>query len=261
MLRVQSSILCLLVLGIGCSKPPQAPKRLNKLCGYLFAHVWDEQPTELQAGLSNLRDWLEHKMEKTQEGYTISELSQEQVGRLDSCSRDIDGLIGAAVASHSSHDIEETVHVLVEVPATQVYETTNYSKRFNFRPDRECFIEQECDRVRYETATEQDFPLGLEVRSLNTLQHRWVQTEAGTAHLYRTWLQEPADTNWNWLDVQSQFYVSAIIPWKGGTVRLQATWAVTELGGGHVPEGTALNKAIKTMQDTDADVQAYLNRH
>jgi len=258
MTRVSSAAICLLLLSIGCSRPPEAPKRLDKLCGYLFAHVWDEHPSDLQAGLSNLRDWLKHKMDQTEEGYTVSELSQSQVDRLDSCSRDIDGLLGAAVATQSTHDVDELVHVLMQVPATQVYSDTHYNKRFNFRPDRDCFLDQECDRVRYETATEQVFPLGLQVRSLNTLQHRWVETEAGTAHLYRAWLQEPADTNWDWLDVQSQFYVSAIIPWEGGTARLQATWAVTELGGGHVPEGTALNKAIKAMQDTDADIQAYL---
>jgi hypothetical protein len=251
----------LLFLATACTGPPQAPKRLDKLCGYLFGHVWDPDPAHLEAGLQNMRNWLKHHMAETEEGFTISRLSQKEVDKLDSCDRDIDGLVGAVVATRSSHAIDDLSHVLIEVPAIQVYEDTDFNKRFDFDPDADCFLDHECDHLRYETATEQNFAMGLYVRSLNTLQHRWIETDRGTAHVYRSWLQRPAEVNWDWLDVQSQFYLSATIPWEGGTARIQATWAVTELGNGHVPEGTALNHAIKTMRNVDEDVQAYLDSH
>lgn len=251
-------VLSFLVLLTACKRPPDAPKRLDKLCGYLFAHTWDEQTTALQAGLNNLADWLEDHTAATEEGYTIQQLSQPQVDKLDSCDRNIKGLLGAAVSTRSSFEVDDIAWVIVDVPSNKVYRDTEINKRFGYSADKQCFIDHDCDRLRYETASEQTFALGLEVRSLNTQQHRWVETKHGPAHVYRTWLQQPAEVNWDWLDVQAQFFVSATIPWEGGTARLQATWAVTEFGGGHVPEATALNKAIQAMQETDEDVQLYL---
>lgn len=255
-------LLVILFAGsMSCKKPPEAPKRLDKLCGYLFGHVWDQDPAALQSGLSNLRDWLKHKMEATEDGYTVNRLTQKQVDALDSCDRSIDGLLGAAVATQSHYGIDPLNRALIDVPARRVYPKTDVSVRHNFEPDKDCYLDHECEHLRYDTATEQSFAFGVYVRSLNTVQHRWVETPHGTAHVYRTWLQRPADVNFDWLEVQSQFYVSAIIPWEDGTARLQATWAVSEFGGGPLPESTVLNQAIQTMRESDEDVQNYLDTH
>ena len=66
--------------------------------------------------------------------------------------------------------------------------------------------------------------------------------------------------NQHWLKVRQQFYLSATIPWKGGdSIRLQAIWAITELGDAPVPESTALNLAIGEMQKEAEIVEAWLD--
>ena len=248
------------ILGSGC-RPPEAPGKLDTLSSYLFGHVMTDDPKHLEVGLDNLRVWFKNHLEETEEGYEVNNLDQAQVDELDNCKRDATGLLGAAVATRRSYDLEDMVHTNIAIPAVDVYPDVIFSRRTDFSPDRDCYLDQRCDRLQYRTMTEQNFPLGLNVRSKNGIQHRWVETEQGTANVYRTWLQKPAIMSWDWLHVDTQFYLSVAMPWEGGTIRLQATWAATEFGSSPVPEGTALNHAINTMRDTDETVAEYLENH
>ncbi len=73
------------VLVVGCKRPPDAPNELNQLTGYLFVHAADDDHTELKAGFDNLRPWLEKRLEDTTDGYTVNNLSQNEVNTLDAC--------------------------------------------------------------------------------------------------------------------------------------------------------------------------------
>ncbi len=252
-----SLLISALILSSAC-RPPEAPDRLDALSSYLFSHVMTEDPEHLEVGIGKLRTWLKRNLKETEAGYEVNNLNQEQVDQLDNCKRDASGLLGAAVATRSGYDIEDMVRTNISVPATKVYPAVVFSRRMDFTPDRECFLDQECEFLQYRTMTEQDFPLGLNVRSKNGIQHRWVETEQGTANVYRTWLQKPAIVSWDWLHVDTQFYLSVAMPWEDGTIRLQATWAATEFGSSPVPETTALNQAIDTMRKTDEAVAEYL---
>src|SRR5210317_1981129 len=99
---LQHPILLLVVLGTSaCTPPPDAPADLENLSEYIFAHMGDEDTRELEAGLINLRTWLETgtNLESTKIGYTVNDLKDESVNALDDVERSIrDSLYGAAVA-------------------------------------------------------------------------------------------------------------------------------------------------------------------
>ena len=107
----------LLVGAIGCTPPPDAPADLENLSEYIFAHMGDEDTAELEAGLINLRTWLETgtNLESTQEGYTVNDLKDESVNSLDDVERsNRDSLYGAAVAhtyDHSMKELKQTMYL------------------------------------------------------------------------------------------------------------------------------------------------------
>jgi hypothetical protein len=250
------TLLCLSIC-LGC-RPDPAPQDLDLLSSYLFGHVWTDDPAELEDGLDNLRVWLKNNLEETEDGFEVKILNQKQVDSLDNCKRDISGLVGTAVSTRSNYAIEELVRTDITVPPEEVYSTSVYSRRMDFTPDRDCFLDQECERLQYRTISEAIFAGFLTVRSKNGIQHRWVETEQGTASVFRSWLQKPAIVSVEGFHVDTQFYLSAAMPWEGGTIRLQATWAATELENLPVPESFALNQAIKTMRDADEELTEYL---
>jgi len=250
------TVLCLLAC-IGC-RPDHAPKDLDLLSSYLFGHVWTDDPADLEDGLDNLRVWLEGNLDETEEGFEVKILNQKQVDSLDNCTRDITGLIGTAVSTRSDYEIQDMVRTNITAPAEEVYSNTIFTRRMDFTPDRDCFIDQECERLQYRTMSEATFAGLLTVRSKNGIQHRWVETDQGTASVYRTWLQKPAIVSIDGFHVDTQFYLSAAMPWEGGSIRLQATWAATELDNLPVPESFALSQAIKTMQNADEELTEYL---
>jgi len=256
----RSALFCALLYLTGC-RPPEAPDRLDQLSSYLFGHVMDDDTAHLEAGLAKLRIWLKNHMEETEDGYEVNNLNQSQVDELDNCKRDVSGLLGAAVSTRSDYQLEDMVRTNIDVPAIDVYPDTLYSRRLDFSPDKDCYLSQECERLQYRTMSESRLLPGLIVRSKNGVQHRWVETEHGMSNVYRTWLQKPAIASWDWLHVDTQFYLSAAMPWKGGTIRLQATWAATEFGNSPVPEASALNLTIKAMRKTDETLAEYLEEH
>jgi len=225
----------------------------------LFGHVWTDDPDHLDIGLENLRIWLEDNLEETEEGFEVNTLDQEQVDALDNCKRDASGLLGAAVATRSDYAVEDMVRTNIDVPARDVYDRVVYQTRKDFTPDKDCFLDQECERLQYRSLSESILPLGINVKSKNGVQHRWIETDHGTANVYRTWLQKPAIISWDSMHIDTQFYLSAALPWDNGTIRLQATWAATSSEALPVTESMALNLTINTMRENDEAVTAYLD--
>jgi len=251
-----------LVLGFGCRRPPDAPNQLNQLTGYLFTHGADEDHAELEAGFGNLRKWMNKRLSETTDGYTVNNLSQDEVNTLDACERDIDGLIGAAVGTVSDYQVVDFVGTLVDGPTMEIYDNFLSYKREPFVNDGTCFAAMECTQYYYDAYATKKFPLGIEARSSSRVQHQWVETDEGTAHIYRSWLMVPIHATPDWVNVQQQFYLSAMMPWKKGkSIRLQAIWAVTEFANAPVPEAMALQIAIDEMQADAETLEAWLDQN
>lgn len=258
-------LLPLIVLLPACRKPPEAPDKLEQLAGYLFEHMGDEDPEALGVGVANLDAWLDKNMADTLEGYTIENPSGGVLDTLDGKSRKTEGLVGAAVASQVNAGVKPVTKTLVKADFTKVYEDTYSRYDRTYKSDVGCFTAVECDSVALRVETESLYPMGLEVNADFNAEYRWVEFQRGEdeeplmAMVQRTWLIRPAEVSASWLSVPAQYFLSVNIPKKGGTRRLQATWILAEMGEAAVPEATALNLVIGSMQDSDEVLNEYLN--
>ena len=252
-----------LVASVGCRRPPDAPAELDELCKYLYTHMSDEEDDALAAGVVNLDTWLASRMSETSEGYTVENLDQATVNALDGEERDLTGLVGAAVGNDSAFTPKEVVDTIVlanqmEVsPGTYSEYNREWKEPSSSAPD--CFPGHGCAYAQAENTSTAAYPLGLEVTSTNTAQYRWVETEVGWAMVHRTWLIEYVD-NKDWVDLDSQFYMTVTIPRDDGTARrLQATWMVARLSEDMgVPENLALSMVVDSMQGIAEDIETYL---
>jgi len=240
----------LAIMGIGCAAPAEAPNELNELTAFIFEHAQDADPALLQEGVANLDTWMSKRLEETKDGYVVNNLTKKSVGELDQCTRDISGLIGAAVGTTSRHDVDTLTDTQLNVDPMRMSDAFIAYRRDILFNDEDCFTNGECDALHYDSYSTKKFALGIEVEGVSRVQWRWVDTDEGVAVVQRTWLALPLKATPAWLNVREQFYLNVVMPWRDDrSVRMQAVWAVTEIDDAPVPENMALQLAIKQMQD------------
>ncbi len=254
------SLAALALVATGCGKPPEAPEKLEELAGYMFSHVADDDPAALEAGVENLRLWLNRgeNLAEAEEGYTISKLPQRAVDALDSRDRGVDGLVGAALAGVLQPSPKRLARVLTKADATKVYPDTYTRYDRDYTTDPDCFVAQDCESLALRAETLSSYAMGVEVDADFKGEYRWVESEHGLALVQRTWLERPADVSVDWMGVPAQYFVSVNIPRASGrSLRLQSTWIAAELGDTPVPEATALNMVIDSMRAGDEELAAW----
>jgi hypothetical protein len=235
---------------------------LNVLTGFLFDHAADTEPDHLEQGLINLRKWMSKRLDETIDGYVVNNLSEKAVSDLDQCTREITGLIGAAAGTESNYSVEEMVDLRINGPQLQMFDDLHRYRREYLLNDTDCYRDHTCDMLHYDAYATRSFPFGIEVQAISRVQHRWVETDEGYANVQRSWLARPMKATPDWVNVDEQFYLSASIPWdNGGSVRMQAVWAITEFGNTPVPESIALDMAIKQMKEDAETCENWLDTH
>lgn len=256
------ALLSVIALSVGCKPPVAAPETLDELCGFLFAHMADEDPEALQASLLNLDVWMMANLEATLEGYAIQNISQEAadtLGRGDN----LDGLVGAAVGAESRHGVSDVTRALLWEDQEDLYPNTY--EEFNrtvLEGDYDCFNAQSCDWLAVNNEAVSSYPLGLTVSSEFISQYRWVEMEDGrTASVYRTWITEEPVVSLDFIDVKDQFYFGANIPITGTdtTLRLLASWVMAEIGDTEIPEDFALNLFIGSLITSTEELDAWVD--
>lgn len=250
-----------LALSLGCkARPPEAPTELSDLAGYLFANFEDEDTAELEAGLANLAAWLEDHYEETLEGYEVRNLPEDVVDDLPGGRTEhLDKLAGASVGYQSIHKLDPVARALVLARQDEVFPNSYDSHERTFITDKSCFMPRDCDFVATQNHVEASYPLGLKTVTDSRSEYRWVPFEGGDAFIHRTWLTKPAQVNFNWVDVHDQFYLGVTLPWGDGILRLGTTWIAATILDGGVPEKTALNMMIGSMQKEGENLDAYLS--
>lgn len=252
---------------VACKKPPAAPAELDELCAYIYSHMSDEEDDYLSAGVANLDAWLGGRMEETSEGYLVNNLDQETVNALDDQERDLTGLVGAAVGNDSAYSTEEMAATVVLTDQAVVFPETYSLYERSWRLPEEgqkptCFDDASCTYAEADNHSIANYALGLEAESWVRAQYRWVEYEEGMALITRTWMTAPAELSIDWINLDHQFYMTVTLP-RGDSGqksrRLQATWMVASLGSSSVPEATALNMVISSMQDTSEAIELYLD--
>ncbi len=244
-------------LTVACA-PPEAPSELEDLTGYLFSHVRDEDPAYLEAGVVSLDLWMEDRLEESLEGYTVNVLDQESVDALDEREQSLDGLVGAAVGGAFTHSMEDVVASLVADPATEMYDSFSLYER-EYKTDLDCFLDGSCDWLEINVTSVSDYAMGLEVSVNFDAEYRRIQTDIGPAIVQRTWLTAPADVSFDWLGVEGQYFLCVFLDDGSTSRRMQATWIAAQMGESEVPEGTALSLVVSSMQESDEEVQAWLD--
>lgn len=252
----------LVVVLVGCKAPTEAPHTLDELCGFLFAHMEDEDPEILQVSLANLDVWMNANLAQTLEGYAIENISPEAAAALGK--GDLDGLLGAAVGAESVNTVEKVTEALVWEHQEDLYpETYLEFERTLVEGTYECFNAQSCDWLEVDNTLLSSYPLGITVQSEFIGQYRWLTMEDGrTASVYRTWMTAEPDVSWEAVDIKDQFYLGANIPTADGrTLRLLASWMLAEIGDLDVPQDFALNLAIDALITSNAELDIWIGEN
>ena len=204
---------------------------------------------------------MSKRLDETKDGYVVDNLTTESVGQLDQCTRDISGLIGAAVGSTSTYTVDELVAVQLNVRPARLKDSTTKYRRELLLNDEACFTANECDSLHYDSITTQNFAQGIQTDSVSRVQWRWVEMDDGNAIVQRTWLALPLQASPAWFDVKEQFYLNVLMPRGERSVRVQAVWAVTQIDDAPVPENMALQLAINQMQEDAELYDEWLDEH
>jgi hypothetical protein len=248
-----------------CSPPPEAPSSLEDLSEYIFTHMDDEDPEELQAGLENLDTWLNtgDNLINTIEGYQINNLKDESVANLDDEARSIqETLVGASVAHSYQHDMKDLIKTLFVDDWSKVSGGNYYcyERIFDDSKQPSCLLDNSCDWASYQTTSVSSWAGLVTVESKNSGQVRLVETEHGTAILQRTWLNEPAETSGflgDSVSLHAQYYIGIMAPTSNGSIlRTSAIWF-----DGEFPiedENFAKNQIISQMQKQDVILTEWI---
>jgi hypothetical protein len=242
----------------GCTPPPAAPETFDELTSYLIIHFDDEDPVALQAGMNNMRAWLDENQSEVEEGYRLDDLTSNAVDAIpDPCS--VDAPLGAGASFEIAYPIEEVMEVALAHDPLEVYEGSfNYNDRV-FVEDLECFLDRTCERTEYHSHIENNLPLGITMEVWYVAQVRWVELDDGPAILYRTWMSEPAVSNLSWIDVNQQYGVATNFSSDVGTRKLEAGWIDMALGDIELPEDFALNMVVDSIVESGAKLEAYMD--
>jgi hypothetical protein len=243
------TLAAVMVTATGCKAPPEAPETLDELCGYLFAHMTDEEPDALVAGTINLDVWMRANLDATLEGYAIQNISAEAAAGLGKTDG-LDGLVGAAVGAESVNPVADVTRALVYPQQQELYPGTYLTfERTVTAGSYACFEAQTCDWLATTNTLTSSYPLGLTVDSHYIAEYRWIEVEGRMVSVYRTYMTEPAEVSLDFLHIPEQFYLGVNMPHQTAshTLRLLATWIVAEIGESDVPESLALNMVIDSL--------------
>jgi len=238
--------------------PPEAPKTLDDLSSFLFEHVWDANEDYLVVGIENLDTWLKDNFESTEDGYSVTNLTQEAVATLEGDGRSVEGLMGAAVGYDVPYPAEDIVLAMAFDDPMLLYPGDYEVYTRDYKSDTECFKTRDCMTLEFFQHVQAFYPLGIEIETDSRTQYHWVETEHGWSGVYRNWSRSPPTINKSWLTVDQQYYMAVSIPKADGTTRrVEAMWVIAEIGDASVPEGMALNMTIDAMKTTGPKLTAY----
>jgi hypothetical protein len=251
--------LCAL-LASGC-RPPPAPEELDELCAYLFGHFADENPRELEAGMTNLDVWMRAHLEDTLEGYEVTNLSDAAVDVLDERNHNTEEMLGAAVGvlveTYDPYAI--SIALTVEDPV-EVIPGAHEDYVRTFLTDTECWVDMDCDRLQTTNHLMDNYPILGDVDSENFSEFRWVELETGLSMVQRAWLTRPSEVEYEAFELNDQYYLNVLLPHGAtGTLTLQSMWVDARLNDDSVPESLALNLVISQMKAVYDDVAAFLD--
>ena len=245
----------------GCA-PPNAPETLDQLGSYLFTEFQNPDERYMHLGLQNLYTWVEENREDVQEGYRIENLTEEAILALGVTDKpDLEGLIGAAVATDIKFSVEELIAVSLGTDPLEIDPDAYGYFRREWDGDLDCFLRKECTEISFTAEIQNILPLGIVTDSKTKGTYKWFFLEEGDFIAQRRWLAEPAQSNQSWLEVNQDYAVNVCMPLESGMRFMDIEWVVTKLGDIPVPEDFALSLAISAMSKSRKNMEQYMEEN
>jgi len=224
---MRSTLLLASLASIGCARKREpAPAEMEQIASFMLS-VWEDDRS-LEDAMVNLAPWLEENStaEDAQDGYRLTPLPAENVATLDHPERVFDGLLGAAVAGVSPHDIQ--VHAQTMVLDDQVFSNPrNYEAYLrSVSGDATLFTDAEEGRVdTVNDITTSNF--GVTIPYTLNKDYKWVYArDIGPAIIARSWIPEVGCNESGENCLQLSFSIDL---WyeatPGETIRFTSTWS------------------------------------
>jgi len=253
-------LLAAAVLG-GCGPgAATAPETLSELAGFLFAHMMDDDPAELDAGVENLVIWLDANGDQTVEGYNVLELDPATIEAVTpNRDSELGSVGGASVGAEIFHDVDPIARALVLDEQEDIFEQYLVHER-TYASDPACFMarDPDCLTLTTDNYVESKFAGIVNVTTKSRAQFRFVDlADGGTTFLHRTWLTEPTSAG-ELATIHDQLYFGITIPWEGHAFRLGTTWMNADILSGIVTEEAAMKEMINAMGKEAFTIDAYL---
>jgi len=242
-----------------CKPATPAPDTIEDMVVWAFASYDD--PEALAEVAQPIHDWADAHEEAAREGWSVSDLTVDDLAMADVPDADIEGVIGALGLADYASDLDDVVGVITHPDRTQVYD---HSEEFSIDHqvgDRACFLSRECDR--YEFTSTETTKVALLGRSTRTVRSEllWLSAESEFMIMRQT-APDPvefhADIPLMGIDQQYGLALLRALP-GGGVRRVEAFWVEARLLGSDLPEGLAVRTTVNQFQKAADDIDAWLS--
>ena len=262
---------------VACKQPPvDAPKEIGELGAFLFANFEAEDTAGMEAGLLNLRDYLQAEdtsLDAKDRALTMPILKGADLGELKiPDGADADDQVNIAMSGLSMHAVDDARVLHTEPNQVCIESSSTIWAGREFLTDTACWLDNQCDRL--DTFTE--------VRKENLLAKVWydqfknyrtftvTEEDDSTTEIMvgRAWIEEvfPGDNGANSWD--QLFHLDVYIPnpgKSGQTLRWFSMWSSITLGG--ITDDAYANLVIDGIDEAfiygdeflDGDIQTCTN--
>ena len=255
--RFSAAALLLGLAGTGCTVV-EAPDTLEELVVFGFQH-FDDEEAYLQAMGEKLIPAVEEHLDELGEGYHVDALDETHLAAAGVDSPDAVSIIGALGAAHYDHDLDGAVCGVLFPDKEEIFD--NYLV-YDLDDDGnlECFLAGECDR--YSSSAEQTVQVPVLGEASQTVQRdfRWVRPRGQEAYVVsRSLAPEPIEFTTTLMAVDQQYALVVLVPYEGGTRRVETFWVEARVLGMDVPEYFAVTSAVNEMQDQADRIDEWLD--
>ncbi|MBN2800647.1 MAG: hypothetical protein JXX28_16005 [Deltaproteobacteria bacterium] len=250
-------LLILPLLLAACSRPPDAPENLEEISAWIFTHHGDEEPAALSQALDNLGPLLNANVDAVREGFQVVGLPQEAVEALSPDEvHTAAGILGVSTALLSAFPLDDNAYAQLAVDQALIHPDTYLAYARDYQGDADAFLAHQDERLSTFEQVTVSLPLGGELEHRTSNQQRWIDTQWGPALVQRSWLPERGEANYEWLEVDEQYYVNLFLPVEGGVWHLQTSWMVNDQD--LIPDATLLSQMVDLMYDLAEGLEGWL---
>ena len=264
--RLVSLLVALVAVAtVRCADPPpEAPKDLQELCGFLYEHSVDSDQAQLIEGLENLYEWMDANGASVREGHTVFNLNKTAIESTGNTTLPDSKLVGAVVAGDSGFDVKAMARALGVDNTLEVNGDAYVAFERTWQGDPECFAQQKFMSVSSDSLSEAKWAGLISVKYNSHLEFRWVPTSRGWVMIHRSFLNEKPEVSLSIIDVRQNYWLGVVMPTskKTGDSRatlLQTNWSDVDYGILPVPESTALNMIVSSMKDSFDATETWMN--